>query len=435
MTTETPNIRLTEIDAGRRNWSATMNQNLVLIDAVIGAYFSVQDLQGVWQNSTAYTLNQTVVDETSSVVYKCLVAHTSAAVPTTFAEDRAAHTTYWGVYSSPARSRGAWLPSTSYALNDFVVSGSQYAICIQTHTSGATFAADLALAKWSVLVDLSSVGSAVLPVPGGAADANKFTVLNALGTGYTIVSAANALTLLGGTTIGLGVFQATTEAAARAAINAQVAGSYQPVGSYQPLDAALTSLSGITVGAYGITLVGMTTLTAFKTALGGLGTAAPLDVGTTASKVVQLDGSAKLPAVDGSALTNLTIALTKITASLGADVNMNNTALYFTGPSIAQGATGTWFVSGTVSVGGAGVNQGDVFNVRLWDGTTVIASTQVTYEGPGGSQVKSASLSGYLVNPVGDIRISVNSATRTNLILFNASGNSMDSTISAFRIA
>lgn len=37
----------------------------------------------------------------------------------------------------------------------------------------------------------------------------------------------------------------------------------------------------------------------------GLGTAAVLDVGTTASKVVQLDGSAKLPAVDGSALTNL----------------------------------------------------------------------------------------------------------------------------------
>ena len=36
-----------------------------------------------------------------------------------------------------------------------------------------------------------------------------------------------------------------------------------------------------------------------------LGTAAALDVGTSASQVVQLDGSAKLPAVDGSQLTNL----------------------------------------------------------------------------------------------------------------------------------
>ena len=37
----------------------------------------------------------------------------------------------------------------------------------------------------------------------------------------------------------------------------------------------------------------------------GLGTAAVLDTGTTANKILQLDGSAKIPAVDGSQLTNL----------------------------------------------------------------------------------------------------------------------------------
>lgn len=37
----------------------------------------------------------------------------------------------------------------------------------------------------------------------------------------------------------------------------------------------------------------------------GLGSAATLDVGTTANQIVQLDGTAKLPAVDGSQLTNL----------------------------------------------------------------------------------------------------------------------------------
>jgi hypothetical protein len=36
-----------------------------------------------------------------------------------------------------------------------------------------------------------------------------------------------------------------------------------------------------------------------------LGTSASLDVGTSANNVVQLDGSAKLPAVDGSALTGI----------------------------------------------------------------------------------------------------------------------------------
>jgi hypothetical protein len=37
----------------------------------------------------------------------------------------------------------------------------------------------------------------------------------------------------------------------------------------------------------------------------GLGTAATLDYGTSANNLVQLDGSARLPAVDGSLLTNL----------------------------------------------------------------------------------------------------------------------------------
>ena len=36
-----------------------------------------------------------------------------------------------------------------------------------------------------------------------------------------------------------------------------------------------------------------------------IGTAAPLDVGTSANNVVQLDSTAKLPAVDGSQLTNV----------------------------------------------------------------------------------------------------------------------------------
>lgn len=42
----------------------------------------------------------------------------------------------------------------------------------------------------------------------------------------------------------------------------------------------------------------------------GLGTAAYLDTGTSANNVVKLDGSAKLPAVDGSQLTNLPIPIT-----------------------------------------------------------------------------------------------------------------------------
>ena len=51
---------------------------------------------------------------------------------------------------------------------------------------------------------------------------------------------------------------------------------------------------------------GASTASAARTNL-GLGTAAVQNVGTTANKVVQLDGNGKLPAVDASQLTNLPI--------------------------------------------------------------------------------------------------------------------------------
>jgi predicted aspartyl protease len=93
--------------------------------------------------------------------------------------------------------------------------------------------------------------------------------------------------------------------------------------TYQPLDAGLTSIAGLTTSANqmlyttgsdaydvtSITAAGRAILddadaTAQRTTL-GLGSAATEDVGTGANNVVQLDGSSRLPAVDGSQLTNL----------------------------------------------------------------------------------------------------------------------------------
>jgi len=54
------------------------------------------------------------------------------------------------------------------------------------------------------------------------------------------------------------------------------------------------------------------TLADSATQPGDLGTAASLDVGTAANEIVQLDASAKLPAVDGSQLTNLPSGATQL---------------------------------------------------------------------------------------------------------------------------
>ena len=121
-----------------------------------------------------------------------------------------------------------------------------------------------------------------------------------------------------------------------------------------------------------------------------------------------------------------------ITNSLSGDVALNNTSNYFTGPTVAQGTAGTWFVSGTVTVLDTNTGGG-VVDAKLWDGTTVIASTRNT---TGDTNPMSISLSGYIASPAGDLRISVrdNTNAANAKIKADSSGAGKDSTITAIRV-
>lgn len=126
------------------------------------------------------------------------------------------------------------------------------------------------------------------------------------------------------------------------------------------------------------------------------------------------------------------VSASPITASLGADVAIPDT-VYTDGPSIAQGSAGTWFVSGTVTVIDTGAARN--FNCKLWDGSTVIDSATVSTAGAGFSDT--VTLSGFIVSPAGNLRISAQhgSSSANCKFQFNQSGNSKDCTITAFRIA
>jgi hypothetical protein len=128
----------------------------------------------------------------------------------------------------------------------------------------------------------------------------------------------------------------------------------------------------------------------------------------------------------------LRASLSSFYAALGADVALNNTANYFDGPSVAQGSTGTWFVSGTVTIADTTASVNTVM-AKLWDGTTVLSSGVVTLFGAGATTI---ALSGIITSPAGNLRISARDASQTTgKIAFNNSGNSKDSAISAIRIA
>lgn len=157
---------------------------------------------------------------------------------------------------------------------------------------------------------------------------------------------------------------------------------------------------------------------------------------TTGSMSLQSNGATVVAVTSAGAavtgtLTGGATMLSPITNSLVADVALNNTANYFDGPTVAQGTSGTWFVSGSVLLqDNAGIAT---INVKLWDGTTTIASAKCRILAINGEVM--ISLSGYITSPAGNLRISCRDGTSTSgLIEYNGSGLGKDSTITAIRI-
>ncbi len=127
----------------------------------------------------------------------------------------------------------------------------------------------------------------------------------------------------------------------------------------------------------------------------------------------------------------LAVSLTSVANSLGSNVAISN-SVYTDGPSTAQGTSGTWLATANVTVVDTAVSNQTV-NIKLWDGTTVFASTQ---QGLGNAGVPFVvCLSGVIASPAGNIRISAKATTGTTLAYSNnSSGNSKDSTLTVVRI-
>jgi hypothetical protein len=109
-------------------------------------------------------------------------------------------------------------------------------------------------------------------------------------------------------------------------------------GAYSDLSGTPSLATVATTGAYS-DLSGLPTL----------GTAAALDVGTSANNVVQLDGTAKLPAVDGSQLTNLPSGASTLGALTDVDVTgaVATNVLKYDGANWVDGSVAYSEVTGT----------------------------------------------------------------------------------------
>ena len=94
MTTYTTYLKLSKPPFDTIPWDEAVNGNMDIIDSYLSQYLSVPGFSGLWQNDTSYIVGQAVLDGTNSSQWYCEVSHTSAAAPTTFAQERANNPSY-----------------------------------------------------------------------------------------------------------------------------------------------------------------------------------------------------------------------------------------------------------------------------------------------------------------------------------------------------
>jgi len=165
---------------------------------------------------------------------------------------------------------------------------------------------------------------------------------------------------------------------------------------------AVSSVNGAT-GAVNI-YADDSTLNIDGTALVLTGTGATstlnVDVGTAANKIVQLDGSAKLPAVDGSALTNLPSApVTSVNTATGAVVLDTD--------DIAEGAANLYYTDGRVDTEVATLPMSTLSDVAYTAGAG-IDNYVLTYDHSSTSWGAEASAGGGAVSSVNGATGAVN---------------------------
>jgi len=235
-----------------------------------------------------------------------------------------------------------WAASTSYKQRDLVkdASNSNIYICLTAHTSsGSTpISTNTDASKWGLIVDAAAAATSASSASTSASAASTSASAAASSASAASTSASNASTSATNAATSATNAASSASSASTSATNAassyttfhnQYYGALSSDPSTRPDGSSRTTgdLYWNTTSGSMKTWSGSAWTVAYNTGGGtallaannlsdvasastsrtnlGLGTAAVLNVGTSANNIVQLDGSAKLPAVDGSQLTGI----------------------------------------------------------------------------------------------------------------------------------
>jgi hypothetical protein len=178
------------------------------------------------------------------------------------------------------------------------------------------------------------------------------------------------------------------------------AGKVTGLGTAATLDAGVTTNDLVQLPSDGMlpALDGSALVNMSAAQISGLGSAATLNVGTAANNVVQLDGTGALPAVDGSALTGITV--TGFTGTLAGDVTGTQGA---TAVSQVGGVTAANIASGA-NAANAATSLNTTGTIVARDGSGNFAANNITATSFAGD---GAAITGLDANAINDMEVNV----------------------------
>lgn len=130
----TKNYKLIKPQFDTDTWHDYMYDNLDTIDAVLSAIFASGDWQGFWKSNTHYNVGGVVIDRDTDTMYKVMVEHTTSEA--TFAEELAAHPTYYELWS-PNNLAEDWAIKMDGVVSNVDYSSKAYAISTDLIDSGS----------------------------------------------------------------------------------------------------------------------------------------------------------------------------------------------------------------------------------------------------------------------------------------------------------
>jgi len=208
MSVFTTSLHLELKDFNIVTWHDAVNGNFTILDAAFRALTGLVT-QGIWLNNTVYTIGQRAIDNVTGNIWTVSANHTSAAAPTTFAQDRVAHPTYWTLFTAAVNNRGAWVTATNYNVNDFLSDNNRFGVVKTAYTSGASYNVDVANGNITTLIDMTAYVTGGIGQSINAATA-KATPVGADQFGYANSADSNNLVKFTYTQMLAAIFNAPT---------------------------------------------------------------------------------------------------------------------------------------------------------------------------------------------------------------------------------